>query len=288
MNKRAVNISSLVILLSLLCFIMEVCMYYFIPQHYITVLFAAVVSLGLSHFFLESSLNYDYNFIHASFMVITALAFAMIVYIIQPNEWIHFDFSLVVLVLINWIIPFLYCCIRDLTDRGPRFDGYHIFFHRMSVFFIIIYLFALIKQYFITPIIPPYEALKFGAHDFIPFMATGSYIEKSLKLGTDLLPLYLYMAQIICLGIPFGYFSRIYLRKLNMVLRIIVYLILAAIPEVIQSATGLGRADLDDYVMFLIGALIGVIIFHIMNGIFQSVTSRDFMLSRDKQQKHFY
>ena len=105
MNKQSVNISSLVILLSLLCFIMEVCIYYFVPQRYIAILFAVVCSLCLSHFFLESSLNYDYNFIHASFMVITSLAFGIIVYIIQPTVD-KYDYSIIVLVLLNWLIPF--------------------------------------------------------------------------------------------------------------------------------------------------------------------------------------
>ena len=64
MNKRSVNISSLVILLSLLSFLFEMCLYYFIPQHLITVAVAAIISLGLAHFFLESSLNYDYCFLN--------------------------------------------------------------------------------------------------------------------------------------------------------------------------------------------------------------------------------
>ena len=60
-------------------------------------------------------------------MVITSLAFGIIVYIIQPNQWIIYDYSIVVLILANWLIPFIYCCIRDLFDRGPRFDDFNLF-----------------------------------------------------------------------------------------------------------------------------------------------------------------
>ena len=139
MNKRTVNISSLVLLLSLLSLITTMCLYYLVPMHYVSVIFAGVASVLLAHFFLESSLNYDYNFLHAASMTVSTLVFAIAIYVIQPNEWICFDFWLPCLVLANWIIPFLYCTLRDLFDRGPRFDGYHKFFNRMCIFFTLIY-----------------------------------------------------------------------------------------------------------------------------------------------------
>lgn len=288
MNKRTVNIVSLVILLSMICAILEMCLYYFVPQHFVTVIFAIVTSLCLSHFFLESSLNYDYNFIHSIFMVISSIIFGIAVYAVSPNQWIHYDFSLVILVLANWLTPFIYCTIRDLFDRGPRFDGYHVFFRRMSVLFIVMYIFVIVKQYFITPIVPPYPDSPFGAHNFIPFMSTGSYIETALNDGTSLIPLFAYMAEVICIGIPFGYFARTCCRKVPFILRILIYMVYPLILETAQYVTNIGRADIDDYVMTLIGIVIGLIIFHIMNALYQTMASRDFMIGRNQQQKHFY
>lgn len=288
MNKRTVNISSLVLLLSLLSLITTICLYYLMPMHYVSVVFAAVASLILAHFFLESSLNYDYNFLHAASMTLTTLAFSAAVYLVQPNNWITFDFWLPCLVLVNWIVPFLYCTLRDLFDRGPRFDGYHKFFNRMCIFFTLIYIFVIAKQYFITPIVPPYHKLSFGAHNFVPFMATAGYIEQTLKAGSSLNELILYVVQLICLGVPFGYLTRVAMRKLNLVFRIIIYFLFPAALEVIQYYTGLGRGDIDDCVFSLIGILIGVILFHIMNTIFQTIAARDFMISRAQQKKfHF-
>ena len=88
MNKRTVNISSLVLLLSLLSLITTMCLYYLVPMHYVSVIFAGVASVLLAHFFLESSLNYDYNFLHAASMTVSTLVFAIAIYVIQPNEWI--------------------------------------------------------------------------------------------------------------------------------------------------------------------------------------------------------
>lgn len=288
MNKRAVNISSLVILLSLLSFIAEVCVYYFIPYHWISVAFAGITSLAISHFCLESSLDYDYSFIHASFMVISSLAFAAIIYIIQPNQWIQYDFSMVFLVLVNWLVPFFYSCLRDLFDRGPRFDGYHSFFRRMSSLFIVVFLFTIIKQYFLTPIVPPYEEMPFGAHNFVPFMATATYIETALRNDLSLLPLFAYVAEIICMGIPIGFFCRIYCNKLMLFFRLVIYFAIPIFLEILQDAAGLGRGDIDDVALSLMGILIGVILFHIMNGVYQSVSNRDFMMSRIQNSKYFY
>lgn len=288
MNKRAVNISSLVILLSLLSFMAEACVYYFIPYHWVSVIFAGVISLGISHFCLESSLDYGYSFLHATFMVISTLIFSVIIYVIQPNPWIRYDFSMVFLVLVNWIVPFIYSCLRDLFDHGPRFDGYPDFFHRMSILFIIIFLFAIAKQYFLTPIVPPYAEMPFGAHNFVPFMATATYIETALYNKISLLPLFTYMAEMVCIGIPIGFFCRIYFHKLMLFFRLVIYFAIPVILEIIQDCTGLGRGDIDDVTMSMLGILIGVLLFYFMNYIFQSVSKRDFMMSRAQTAKYFY
>lgn len=287
MNNRAVNISSLVILLSLVSFIAEACLYYLINYHWVSILFAVVFSVGLSHFCLESSLNYGYSFLHAAFMVTITFIFSTIIYLIQPNQWIHYDFSMVALVLVNWITPFIYCNIRDMLDRGPRFDGFHIFFQRMSVLFIVFFLFVVIKQYFLTPITPPYQELPFGAHNFVPMMTTASYIEFALNSHTSLTPLFCYIAEMIALGVPIGFFVRIYGAKLPFLLRLVIYAGIPVILELLQEITGRGWGDIDDVTMSLLGVLIGVILFYLLNGLSQSVSNREYMMSRSQTSNYF-
>ena len=82
MNKRTVNISSLVLLLSLLSLITTMCLYYIVPMHYVSVIFAAAASVLLAHFFLESSLNYDYNFLHAASMTVALNVMASLSYLV--------------------------------------------------------------------------------------------------------------------------------------------------------------------------------------------------------------
>lgn len=287
MNNRAVNISSLVILLSLVSFIAEACIYYLVNYHWVSIVVAAVLSVGISHFCLESSLNYGYSFLHAAFMVTSTFIFSVVIYVIQPNQWIQYDFSMVALVLINWITPFVYCNLRDILDRGPRFDGYRTFFDRMSILFVLFFLFVIFKQYFLTPITPPYQELPFGAHNFVPFMTTASYIEFTQYNSISLTPLILYIAEMICLGIPIGFFVRIYGAQLSFLLRLCIYFAIPVLLEILQEFTGRGWGDIDDVAMSLIGILIGVILYYLMNGISQSISNREFMVDRGQTSNYF-
>ena len=287
MNNRAVNISSLVILLSLVSFIAEACLYYLVNYHWISIVFAVIFSVGLSHFCLESSLNYGYSFLHAAFMVTITFIFSTVIYLIQPNQWIHYDFSMVVLVLVNWLVPFLYSNIRDMLDRGPRFDGFHLFFRRMSILFIVFFLFVLIKQYFLTPITPPYQELPFGAHNFIPMMTTASYFEFALKSHVSLAPLFCFIGEMGAIGIPIGFFVRIYGARLPFVLRLLIYVGIPVILELLQDLAGRGWGDIDDVTMSLFGILIGVILFYLLNGLSQSVSNREYMMSRSQTSNYF-
>ena len=241
MNARTVNISSLVILLALLSLICEGFLYYFLPSPIWSIVFAVLVSLALSHFFLESSFSYSYNVLHAAFMTIGAFIYAVIVYCIQPNPWLHYSFYLVLLVLVNWLTPFLYCSIRDLYDTTPHFEGYRRFFIQMSIVLLVCYILALIKQYYITPIVPPYKEPAFGAQNFVPFMATGNYLESALRNGSDLFPLICYLAEAVCLYIPFGYYICAYFLKWNYIFRLFLYLAFPAAMEISQAVSGLGR-----------------------------------------------
>lgn len=287
MKKYSVDICSLVILLSLICFVLEIGVYYFIPWTWSCVVVAAILSLAITHFCLETSLDYDYCFIHANFMVISTLAFSIITYIIQPNQWLHFEYSLVLLVLTNWLVPFIYGFVRDLMDYGPRFDGYRVYFHRMSFLFFALFLLVVIKQYFLTPILPPYRAEPFGAHNFVPFMSTASYIERLLRKGNSLTPILLYILQMICLGIPTGFFCRLYCRRFYRFFRFLTYLAVPVVLEFLQYTTGLGRGDIDDVTTSVIGILLGIALYHIMNGISQSISNRELMMTREQRSRYF-
>lgn len=280
MNKRLVGVSTLVILLALLSFILEVCLYYFISEHIVAVLAAIGLSVALSHYFLELSLDYDSCFLQAAFMTIASAAFAVVVYLMQPNEWISFDFWILVLVLMNWLVPFIYCFIRDFADRGPRFGGYIFFFHGMSVVFLSMYVLLIAKELFVTPMLPPYPVMEFGAHNFIPFMATGNYLEGVIGSGGNTADMVIYIVQMVIFAIPYGFYAKVYTRELPFILRLLAYMGGPLIIELLQLITGLGRADMDDYAFAIIGILIGTGIYQLVYYVSYETNKRDFLEDR--------
>lgn len=280
MNVRSVNISSLVILMALLSFILEGFLYYFLYHPGWVLLLAAIVSLVLSHFFLETSFSYQYCFLYAAFMVISTLIYSIIIYCIQPNKLLPYGPALGWLVAINWLVPFLYCMIRDINDKGPRFDRFRLYLIRMTILYAIPYVVILLQKYFLHPIEPPYQKMPFGAQNFIPFMATGTYVETALAEGTNLTPLIQYMLIITALFIPYGFFFRVYMEKMFYPLRLLCYISFPLIMELSQYVIGIGRGHIDDFALALFGTCIGTLFYHLMNGIYHFWAGRDFAKDR--------
>lgn len=280
MKKKTVSISSLIVLLSLISLILEICIYYFVPQHWAAVAAAVIFSLGVTHFSLESSYDFKYSFVHCCFMVVGSFAFAAVIYIIH-SRWISYDFSMVALVLVNWLTPFIYSAVRDFNDHGPKYDNYILFFHECSILFGAVYLFVIIKQFFITPIAPPFSVKGFGAHDFVPYMSTGEYFENALKAGQPVTDEVRFLAELVFIGLPAGFYIAFYLKEMLLVPRIILYVLFPVLLEVIQFGYGFGTASIDDVFTMLAGELLGIIIYHIVDGIYHCSTKRHFMESRD-------
>ena len=55
----------------------------------------------------------------------------------------------------------------------------------------------------------------------------------------------------------------------------------------LQELTGRGWGDIDDVTMSLLGVLIGVILFYLLNGLSQSVSNREYMMSRNQTSNYF-
>lgn len=280
MNKRSVSISSLIILLSLLSFIFEVCLYYFIKEHFVTVLAAIAISLALTHYFLEKTMDYDSCFLQSAFVTICSAGFVVVIYLLQPNPWMEYDYWALVMVLVNWLVPFIYCFLRDFCDHGPRFGGYLFFFYGMSAVFGVIYVLMLVKQQFLTPLVPPYDVMEFGAHNFVPFMATGHYFESALNSGKNIFSMILYIIEMVAFGIPYGFYARAFTREFPLLLRLLIYLCGPFFIEVIQAVSGIGRGDIDDFAFGVVGLIIGVIIFRIVDHVSQYANKRDYLEDR--------
>lgn len=288
MRRHSVSINNLVLLVCILAMAFEIGIYYFLNSPALAVIATIILTAAITHFFLELSLDYNVCFLYSLVMVFFSLVITLVIYNSQPNPWIHFHYGLLWMVFLHWFISIFYCIVRDALDRGPRFENFVSYFHRMSILCGIIYLGTIVYIMFIHPLQPPYGAQAFGAHNFVPFMATGNYIEQTLNNGGEIRDMLVYISLVVASGIPFGFFVRLYLREMLFFPRLLFMLLVPFFMEFLQQCINRGRADIDDYFMSLAGVLIGVIIFHIIDKIYHSLGKTKFLMERNKPFSQFY
>ncbi|MCR5354261.1 MAG: VanZ family protein [Lachnospiraceae bacterium] len=286
MKRKTVSINSLILLLSLISLIVEVSVFYLTQGGYVTVIVSWVLALAITHFCLETSYDYNYGFVNVVFMLVSSTIFAGALYLFG-NDLIQYKFSLVYMVLGNWVFPFVYSLIRYVADVGDRFTGFRKYFRKMIILFLVFYALILIKQYFVTPIKPPYASESFGAHNFIPYMSTGQYIENTVKAGTELRTEMYFLLELLFLGLPAGFLISYSWRTMHILLRIILYIAIPTVFELAQYAYGVGTGSIDDVCTFVIGEVIGIILFHLLDIIFEYVHKRHFMEPRDAIKSYF-
>lgn len=92
----------------------------------------------------------------------------------------------------------------------------------------------------------------------------GNYLEPHYEMVLICFRLFVYLAEAVCLYIPFGYYICAYFLKWNYIFRLFLYLAFPAAMEISQAVSGLGRGQIDDYTLALLGILIGTLLFHAM------------------------
>lgn len=89
-----------------------------------------------------------------------------------------------------------------------------------------------------------------------------------------------YIVEMIALAIPFGFYAKVYCRNLPLLIRLAVYFAVPFLLEAFQYLSGIGRGDIDDYTLAMIGTVIGIIIYHIIYYISYNAHKRDFLEDR--------
>lgn len=287
MRRQSVKITTLVIILSIAAVYFQFFCYYFFDNAWLVLTITFITSLLLAHFFLEASLSYEPGFLQCFFTVSLSFIFSFLIANNRTGGFLVYKGCLPYIVLINWMAPVAYFIVRCLYDRGPRFVGFHSFFIKTSILFGVFYLFVLAVKLFVMPMEAPYALFKNNpAPNLVPFWTTAGQIEDFIYQQTSLVPTLIYIIKAIFLYIPYGFYLRILLRTASILVRSGIILLFPLLVEAAQYLFSIGHCDIDDFMFALLGSLIGILIYNVLNKIFLSRTEYAFL--EEKPPYSFY
>jgi glycopeptide antibiotics resistance protein len=125
-----------------------------------------------------------------------------------------------------------------------------------------------------------YDDLK--SLNFVPFLTIATLIEDYLYKYISFGTIMSYLLQEIFLFLPYGFYVILLLHNFSRIVRFFALLLLPVIIELVQKIFLLGKPDIDDIILGLIGGLIGGLCYHLLNRIFLYFTDENFLFERNR------
>jgi glycopeptide antibiotics resistance protein len=282
MQRNSIQIATRIILFSIITVTSQFICYYFLGTSFYTYGAAVILSLLFCHLFLESTLSFESCFSYSLLNIFLCLIVILLAYMENNDGIFSYSNYLFLFIGLNWLIPVVYCIFRNLMDKGSKFVNFNSFYRNISILFLIFYTAFLIYILFLAKGHDGLKNVELKSFNIIPFFSIASIIEGYIFGQTDLKSLILFFLEGISLYIPYGFYIILLSRNQSRSLRAILLLILPILVEVLQWAFSLGRPDIDDIFLALLGGFIGGLVFHILNSIYYSVTDENFLQKRSR------
>ena len=284
MEHKSIKTTALLIILSVLSVLGTFTLYYVTENIWIIIASVFVISLILSHTFLEISFTYEPGFLFSCLSMILSTIIIILIYFNMTFGLFTYKNSLHIIIYLYWIVPTVYYTYRNLMDKGPRFVGFSSYFSKSTTIFLIYHIANLIYHTIFDPIIIPY-GFTISSNNFIPFFSTATHIEDFIYIGTGLGDLFIYTTKLFLLFIPIGFYATLFFKEydINFCLpfQIVFATIISASFEGISYLQG-NTLNIDSCLYRFIGIFIGIFLFDILNIIFLSKTGDGFLVERNR------
>ncbi|MFA9465457.1 MAG: VanZ family protein [Velocimicrobium sp.] len=280
MNRHFIKIKTFITISSIVTIGLEYGCYYFLNTLYGAMLLGLFLNLILCHIYLETSLTYLSCFLQSCISMLLSVGATVFIYTYHTGNLLIYDKKLPLIILLNWLAPLLYSLLRNFTDHGPRFVHFRSYFWRTSICFGAYYIFYFIKHFFITPSSFPTSASAIF-NPFIPFLATATYVEDCIYLDQPLSVLLIYIFKTVLIFAPLGFYGAILLKEASRKIIIILTLLLPITTELI-SLFQKNVFSVDTYLYNVIGFLIGILLYQLLNYISNHSLQTDFLADRSK------
>ncbi|MBB2181507.1 VanZ family protein [Lachnospiraceae bacterium MD1] len=283
MQRRTnIQVSSMIILLSILTILIQFVTYYFFASYIIIWGISLIISLICCHLLLEQSVNYDTCFQYSILTLFISLIIIVLTYFEKDYRLLPFTGAMAGIAFINWFAPLLHCYIRSMIGYGTKIDDFGIFYRNSNIIFYLFYIGVLIYGNFSPNAFPwAYRAIGHEVN-VMPFDVISVQIEDYLFGAIPLSNIIIYLLSRIAIFIPYGFGLALLLRHQSRLVKFFSLLVIPFIIEAIQYFTIPARCDIDDLIYALLGGLIGSALFLLSNFLYRIVNGRDF-LSHDTE-----
>lgn len=276
-RRTTTQISSLLVLFSILTIFMQIASYIFFGYNFIVLVISSVISVICCHILVERCISYGICFDYSLLTMFISLIITVLACFSNEQSLIKYSDILSGIVIINWLFPVLYCFIRYMTDIGSHAEDYPVFFRKSSILFLLTYLFILIYGSIDNIAIPSAYKSTNDAINFTPFWSISVQIEQYLDGKMPISDIVLYLCSRTLIFIPYGYYCTLLLRQKSKIARLLVLLVLPFLIELCQCILNPSRCDIDDFIYALIGGLLGALCYQLMNSLFKRISGKDFL-----------
>jgi len=278
MQRRTnIQISSLIILLSILTIIVQFVTYYFFSASYFILGVSCLISFLCCHILLEQTSSYEACFNFSVLTLFISLVITILTCFSKDQTLLPYSSTILSIVIINWLIPSIHCFLRYMLEYGTKIDDYTTFYRNSSIVFFLFYLGVLIYGAFSNVAFPwAYRALLDTAN-VIPFQVIATQIEDYLYGLIPLSDIITYLISRILFFLPYGFYITLVLRRQTRLSRFFALILLPFVIEVLQYIIIPTRCDIDDIIFAMIGGLLGSLSFYLLIVIFRVIAGKEFL-----------
>lgn len=277
--QRRTNIqaSSLIILFSILTIIIQFAVYYFFAAFYIIWGVSILLCIVSCHVLQEQTSSYEVCFNYSVLTLFNSLIIIILSYLGKEQSFLPYTGLMLGISVINWLVPFIHCFLRNMLDYGTRFEDYRTFYRNDSILFFLLYIGIILYASFDKTAFSWAYLGSMNNANFIPFEAITYQIEDYLYGLIPLGDIAVYLCSRILLFLPYGYQMTLLMRKRGRLVRVSALLVLPFLLEVLQYIIIPTRFDIDDLIYAMIGGILGSLLFYLSNLIFRAFTGKDFL-----------
>lgn len=278
MQRRTnIQISSLIILLSIVTIIVQFTVYYFFAAAYIIWGVSCLILFLCCHILLEQSASYEACFNFSLLNLFISSVIILLSYLGNGQSFLPYSGAMIGIAVINWLIPSLHCFLRCMFDYGTKVEDYNIFYRNDSILFILLYFGILLYGSFAAAAFPWAYPSTVETANFVPFNIIAAQIEDSFYGFIPLGDILTYLASRILIYLPYGFFVTLILRRQSRLLRFAALLIFPVLLELLQLFIIPSRCDIDDIIFAILGGLLGSLSYHLINTMFRLLTGKAFL-----------